>query len=48
MIKQALKPLTEHRILLADSAEPPKYSAYISPTELTLQDVKQAIENRYS
>ena len=44
MIKQVLKPLTEHRILLADSSKPPKFSAYISPEDLTLQEIKQAIE----
>ncbi len=44
MINQVLKPLIEHRIVLADSSKPPKYSAYIPRSELTLQDIKQVIE----
>ncbi|MEE9302288.1 MAG: YihY/virulence factor BrkB family protein [Thiotrichaceae bacterium] len=43
IVKQILQLLTEHHILLIDNSTPPRYSAYIPHTELTLDDIQRAI-----
>ncbi len=43
MINRVLQLLTEHRLLLVDNATPPRYSAYIPHTELTLNELQQVI-----